>query len=757
VKASFFRWSAAALAAVVLSLPAAATDKLVAPSYIYRPQKAAPAWLKIIDQGDLGPRLKGYKTPEGIKVEIVAEDPVVVNPVGMAFADDGTPYVLERRPSPGDEHGEKTGPVKRTRDAVKTLGDSKGKGVYDQSKVVLEDERPTGLLLNDGWLYLCGRGTVRRYKQGKADGPYDVKETVAQGFGGYGLQTVSGMTLGPDGRLYLTAGCGENVVEGPDGSRATVLRTGAVFRCRPNGSKMQTYAIGFVNPYGDAAFDAAGDLFLADNDRYISIGGGEGKSDRGCRLLHVPEAADFDWRLGRDAPAAFAHPPGELPPMLKPDTHAASGLLIYNDSRFPEHYRGLLLYPDVEGRSIHAYKVERKGATFEVVGEFELLRSDDPLFRPCQAVLGPDGALYVVDRRGEEHGRIYRLTWAGTKDQPALPPRGMDSWAKIAGLGDDDLVKTLQGEDASDRDRARRELARRGEKERPALLKLLRDSERPDAARIAALGALESMWDGDVLAAVLFVMQKDSAADLRRLAADAVGRNAAKGDEDVHNALLRVLNDVAPEVRRSVALAMSRVAAEAAPDNLVNAWAFEESHDVYLRHGLVRAIEDLGAPGLQRLVALGESGVQKETDKVVEAFTMMRTRPAADAIPRVLENPHLGAAQRAALIRSYHNYILAPPLSLAPVVDYLKAHPREDSAVKLDALEVLSLADDRARLKDAIGVLGSDAEGARLAGRAFLDDRLPSETRSQVADALRRYADDDPAAAKLLAEITKGK
>ena len=750
MKASFLRWAIVAPAAVALSLTAAATDKPVASSSIYRPRKPVPSWFKIIDQGDLDPRLKGYKTPEGVKVEIVAENPVVVNPVGMAFADDGAAYVLERRPSPDDENKEKTGPVKHTRGAVKTLGDSKGKGVYDRSKVVLEDERPSGILLNDGWLYLSGRGTVRRYKQSKADGPYDVKETAARGFGGNGLQTVSGMTLGPDDRLYLTAGCGDNVVEGPDGGRAAAPQTGAVFRCRPDGSKLETYAIGFVNPYGDPAFDAAGNLFLADNDG----------SGRGCRLMHVPEGADFGWRLDTKArlmPAVFAHPPGELPPMLQPDTRAASGLLIYNDSRFPENYRGLLLYPDVEGRSIHAYKVERKRATFEVAEEFELLQSDDPLFRPCQVVLGPDGALYVVDRRGDEQGRIERLTWAGTKDQPALPPRDMDSWAKIAGLGDDDLVKTLQSEEASDRERARRELARRGEKERPALLKLLRDSERPDAARIAALGALESMWDGDVQAVVLFVMEKDSAADLRRLAADAVGRNAAKGDEDVHNALLRVLNDVAPEVRRSVALAMGRVAAEAAPDNLVNAWAFEESHDVYLRHGLVRAIEDLGAPGIQRLVALGESGVQKETDKVVEAFTMMRTRPAAEAIPRVLENPHLSAAQRAALIRSYHNYVLDPPLSLAPVVDYLKAHPREDSAVRLAGLEVLALADDRARLKEAIGVLGSDAEGARLVGQAFLDGRLPSEVQSQVADALRRYADNDPAAAKLLAEITKGK
>ena len=700
MKASSVRWAVVALAAVVLSLPAAATDK------------PAPSRLKIIDQGDLDPRLKGYKTPEGIKVEIVAENPVVVNPAGMAFADDGTPYVLEARAGPGDESKEKTEPVKHTRDAVKTLGDSKGKGVYDQSKVVLEDEDPTGILLNDDWLYLSGRGTVRRYKLSKADGPYDVKEAVAKGFGGYGRQQVSGMTLGPDGLLYLTAGCGDNVVEGSDGGRATALRTGAVFRCRPDGSKLETYAVGFVNPYGDAAFDGAGNLFLADNEG----------SSRGCRLMHVPEGADFGWRkeaTKRPLPAAFAHPPGELPPMLTPDTRAASGLLIYNDSRFPETYRGLLFYPDVEGRSIHAYKMERKGATFEVAEEFELLRSDDPLFRPCQVVVGPDGALYVVDRRGEEQGRIYRLTWAGTKDQPALPPRDMDSWAKIAGLGDDDLIKTLQSEEAGDRERARRELARRGEKERPALLKLLRDSEQSDAARIAALGALEAMWNGDVQAAVLVVMEKDSAADLRRLAADAVGRNAAKGDEDVHNALLRVLNDVAPEVRRSVALAMSRVAAEAAPDNLVNVWAFEESGDVYLRQGLVRAIENLGAPGIQRLVALGESGVKKETDKVVEAFTMMRTRPAADAIPRVLENPHLSAARRAALIRSYHNYVLDPPLSLAPVVDYLKAHSHEDSAVRLAGLEVLSLADDRTGLKEAVRVLGSDAEGGAADGPGF--------------------------------------
>ena len=212
------------------------------------------------------------------------------------------------------------------------------------------------------------------------------------------------------------------------------------------------------------------------------------------------------------------------------------------------------------------------------------------------------------------------------------------------------------------------------------------DAERPDAARVAALEALVAMWDGDVQAAALVLVAKDSSADLRRLAANALGLHAAKGDDDVHNGLLRALNDVDPAVRRSAALAMSHVAGAAAPDNLVNTWSFEENRDRCLRDGLVRAIENLGAPGIERLVALGESGVQKETDKVVEAFTMMRTRPAADAVPRVLENPHLSASQRAALLRSYGNYLLDPPLSPAPALDYLKAHPREDPTVRLAAI-----------------------------------------------------------------------
>jgi glucose/arabinose dehydrogenase/HEAT repeat protein len=678
---------------------------------------------KFIDQGDHDPRLKGVQTPEGFLVEVVAESPVVADPLALAFADDGAPYVLERPADPADgkeaveEITYKDGAVRklavaprRVKGAVKVLRDTKGKGVYDEAKVVVEDDLPTGLLLDDGWLYLCGRGSVRRYKQGKADGPFDVTEVVARGFGGFGPRQVSGMAVGADGRLYLACGSGDNDVEGSDGSRAAALGSGAVFRCRPDGAKLEIFATGFDGPSGAPAFDTMGRLFAVD-------AAGEGR-----RLLYVAEGADC----------------GRLPPLLKSGRGAAAGVCFYDDSRFPEGWRGRLYAADPDRREVRAYQLRRKGASFEVAEEVEFLRGD-AAFRPCCVTSGPDGALYVVDRREGGRGRIYKVTWSGTKDQPALTPRPMDSWAKVAKLGDDDLIKALCGDDATDHARAGRELARRG-KGRPALWAVLKDREQPLSVRAAALGALDALWNDSVQRPFQTLLESESP-DLRRLAADALGRNAATGDGEAHAALLKALGDRDPAVRRAVALAISRVAAEAAPDNLVVAWSFEEGPDPYLRDGLVHAIENLGKPGIERLVALSESGVQKDIDKVADSFALLRTRPAAEAVPDLLKSPHLSPTQRAALVRSYGAYRLDPPVSPAPVLDYLTARPDEDAAVKRAGLEVLSSA----------GALKGDKAAAWLLGL------LKEKDADLRLAALRAVADAKPAGAapalrKLLAD-----
>src|SRR4029077_254061 len=80
----FITGSVACLVCVGFSLQAQSFDYKLEQS----PARPAPKWLRIIDQGQNDPRLKGYFTPEGLKVEIVAEYPTVVNPVGMTFAED---------------------------------------------------------------------------------------------------------------------------------------------------------------------------------------------------------------------------------------------------------------------------------------------------------------------------------------------------------------------------------------------------------------------------------------------------------------------------------------------------------------------------------------------------------------------------------------------------------------------------------------------------------------------------------------------
>jgi putative membrane-bound dehydrogenase-like protein len=881
------------------------------------PARPAPDWLHIIDQGQLDSRLNGYFTPEGFKVEIVAEEPAVINPVGMTFGPDGTLYVLEWVPSKDGSPGSDSSVVftykdgsqrkvaimrKPTKDWIKLLSDTTGKGVYDSARVILHEELPSSILIHDDWLYVTGQGTVRRYplaqvvKDSQAGKRDFTPQVIAQGFCGYHHHQVSGLTIGNDGWLYVTAGDDDNFVEGSDGSRATVLRTGAIFRCRPDGSRMHAYAMGFRNPYRDVAFDSTFNLFHADNDNE------DGSKFTGCRLMHIPEGVDFGWRLRVGArccvpdkvrAAVFGELPGKVAPMLKTGRGAPAGLLIYNDTFLPERYRGWLLYPDVFRKLIRAYKVEPRGATFEVTQEFELMKSADPLFRPCQMVLGPDGAIYVCDWRTDsggagrlfgdgKHGRIYRITWAGTNDLQAIPTRAMDSWAKIVKQSSDDLLKTLDSDNFSDRQQAQRELVRRGaaerDKLRPALLAILNDGGKPLTARLAALGAVQSFWNAEVKNA-LIARLKDGSPDVRRLCADGLALNGARGDRSIHDALVAVLNDDDPAVLRALYVGIGKIGAGGSADVIVNALEFDEGKDAYLRDGMVRALEYVGKEGFEQLIALSNSGELKELQRVVEVYPAFRSREAAVALGALLRNYHLTPVQRAALIRSYTNYQLDPPISLQPLSDYLAqiatnppagTTPEELVPVKLAALEVLStngaMNSDKVRAmlvgmlgdknpdvrvsviqavqdaratqaapllaemlgrsgsqfeklaivralgalqqpatagtverlltrsdtepslrlaalralgaidyrkarksaamllsdrdlqvqQEAVVLLGRDADGARLVGQRFVQNELPRSLLPLVADGLRRFAKDNPASAKLLAEVMKG-
>ena len=210
---------------------------------------------------------RATRRPRGSRSRSSAEAPVVVNPVGMTFADDGTPYVLEWRPrrrsrrrarlQDGDLHLQGRdqyaviGRSQGVHEAVKELSDSTGQGVYDEAKVVLEDELPSSILLHDGWLYVAGRGTGAplQAEQGEG-GPFDVKEVGRAGLLRLPLPPrCRGMSIGPDGWLYLSRPA--TATTSSKAPTAAGPRCCAPAPCSAAGRtarRWQTYAIGFCNP-----------------------------------------------------------------------------------------------------------------------------------------------------------------------------------------------------------------------------------------------------------------------------------------------------------------------------------------------------------------------------------------------------------------------------------------------------------------------------------------------------------------------------
>ncbi|MGE0609759.1 MAG: PVC-type heme-binding CxxCH protein [Pirellulales bacterium] len=692
------------------------------------PPLPAPSWVRMIDQGTLNPRLAGIHTPDGIKIEIVAQEPQVINPVGMAFDDSGRPYVLEWRVAPDSRHEAaqvtlqdgSTVTVNRMRksvpDVLKTLADTDGDGIHDRADERLNDlELPSSLLLHDGWLYTSALGQVVRRQHSPPDGDFGPPQEIVRGLCGFHHHQASGLTLSHDGWLYITSGDDDNHGEGSDGSQATVLRTGAVFRCRPDGSALHEHARGFRNPYRDVAFDQHYNMFHVDNDQE------DGSKFQGVRLMHVPEGADFGWRLFPGAVccradiargAAFGESPGKMPAMLKTGRGAPAGLLIYQGTSFPEFFRGLLIYPDVYRKSVRAYAIERVGGTFEVTRQFTLMSSADGLFRPCQAVQGPDGAIYIVDWRTDSggagqlwgdgvHGRIYKLTWGGTAEVPAMPPGPLNAWTALRRAGDETLWSLLDTADFQLRQRVQQELIRRGgSKQRARFLTVAASQGRSSPARVSAMGAACQMFNRDVYDALIRLLN-DGSFEIRRAAAELLGRNAPDNSHEAIAGLGQAMQDPHPAVARSAGLAYGELVALLAADDqrkfrlaeqLRNAMAACDRDDVYLFDGFVRGLEKLGRLGVDKLLLWAWSNDDTKCETAIAAVERMRTVEAADGLDRLLQgDTSFDDDQTIRLMRTYRNILVEPPISAGRVAEWLAEHPDAAVEVKIAGMETLAL------------------------------------------------------------------
>ncbi|MBY0229170.1 MAG: hypothetical protein K2W96_07835, partial [Gemmataceae bacterium] len=583
--------------------------------------RPAPTGLKMTDAG-----LKGFKAPDGFKAEVAASKLGAV--AAFSFDEEGGLLLVRPPAGPATLHVSRVAykdgskrdvALLRQAESADVVGGVLGKEV----KRRLAANHAGGVLpLGKSLLYCSSGSLLLADDKGKP-------ATLVQGFGAERVR----LAIGPDGWLYVAASEGDHFAEGSDGSRATVLRTGAVFRCRTDGSRLHVFAVGFHDP-GQPAFDAAGSLFLHDGGVPLEKGHGTG------RLLHVPEGADFGYRLAPGAVFDTPDPlrsawvgdkPGTAGPLVK-TAGPASALCIYNEGSLPEAYRGLLLRADPQRRSLRAYRADPDGGSFKIAQEFDLLSGPEG-FRPVQAAAGPDGTLYVLD--AGTGGRLLRLTWTSDKETEALPLRAVVAWEKKE---DADLVKALSEPEAGVREAARRELVRRGGKNRAALLKFLAADSTPATGQLAAMGALQSMADAATLKAFGQVLA-DGDAEAQAMAAALLGLCAKPDDKTAPDALLRGLGDPDRRVKRASVLAMARADLPGAGESIARLLSFDDEKDALLTQGCLAALDMLGKNGIDALVALADSGNQKDSDRVAAAFPSLRSPAALAAIPALLRNP----------------------------------------------------------------------------------------------------------------------
>lgn len=416
-------WSTrlAAIAAMTLTIPlAAAPVTLVAPTEKLTPEQ----------------QLKTFKLPPGFEIQLVAAEPGIAKPMNIAFDDRGRLWVTDTVEYPWPAEPGKG------RDSVKVLSDFDENGRAKKVTTFVGGLNiPLGILpigitekTNSAIVYSIPE--VRRYYDTDGDGKSDKSETL---LGGFGSVDTHGMTnnfvRGYDGYIYANHGFrNDSVVTGTDGSTIT-MNSGNTYRFKPDGSKVQLFARGQVNPFG-LAFDEWGNLFSADchtRPQYMLLRGAV-----------YPSFGKPDDGLG-------------FGPEMCPHSHGSTGIagtMVYAAEQFPEEYRGNLFNGNPVTNTVNRDKIKWTGSTPLAVEQPDFLTSSDPWFRPVQVKLGPDGAMYIADfynkiighyevdlkhpGRDRTSGRIWRVIYRG--EAGYAPPPKMPDMAKMS---PEQLVKLL--------------------------------------------------------------------------------------------------------------------------------------------------------------------------------------------------------------------------------------------------------------------------------------------------------------------------
>ncbi|MDB6025464.1 MAG: dehydrogenase [Verrucomicrobiales bacterium] len=445
--------------------------------------------------------LKSFKLAPGFRIELVAAEPLIHEPVAMVFDGDGRMWVVEMNgymPN-ADGIGEDK-PVGK----VVVLEDTDGDGKMDKRTVFADGlVMPRAISLVHGGALIAAPPNLWLFRDTDGDGKADDKIPVAKDYGNTNSpeHTANGLLWGLDNWIYSA----DHTIRFRAMPEDDFKREPTAFRGQWGISQDDFGRLIYNSNSDQFRMDLVPSHYLTRNPNY--------RTPAGLNVDPIHNQATYPVRMTPGVNRGYR--PGTLRTngTLAAFT-AACAPLIYRGENFPSEFQGNAFVCEPSANLIKRNILTEKDGNItgsQAYTNAEFLASTDEWFRPVNLNNGPDGALYIVDmHHGVLQHRIFLTSYLRRQSEM----RGLD---KTVGLGRiyrvvyekndlpknaklpkelSELVKELSSSNGWRRDTAQRLLV---EHDDVKVIPALREAAlkgRNAQARLHALWTLEGMTGG---------------------------------------------------------------------------------------------------------------------------------------------------------------------------------------------------------------------------------------------------------------------
>jgi putative membrane-bound dehydrogenase-like protein len=679
--------------------------------------------------------LATFTVADGFKIEMIASEPLITDPVDMEIDEYGRLYVVEMHGYPLDA---KTGSGN-----IILLSDEDEDGNMDKRTVFADGlTLPTSVMRWKKGIIVTDAPHILYFEDTDNDGKANLRDTLLSGFALSNPQhNVNSPVYGLDNWIYVAHEGSVTTREykedfGDEGSeiifpgvpnspKLPINANGRSIRFQPEQRKLEMSSS--RTQFGHT-FDEWGNLFGCNNsnqgyhevipNRYF---------DRNLDLLSSEATQNMSDHL--NAPEVFPttiHPDRQILTNVGVMT-SACGITSYLGDSFPEPFnKNVTFISEPVSNLVHVDILKENGASFtssRILENQEFLTSTDAWSRPVNIYVGPDGSIYVLDyyRRviespewmseeaikagdlydGHDKGRIYRISPKDAKKA---------AWTKGLKLGNETsegLVKQLENKNYWWRINAQRLLVDRADKSVvPSLTELVKKSKSP-LGRLHALWTLEGL--GELNSTLIQLALKDEIPGVRTNAIKLAELHLSKSPE-LGKALISLQNDADAKVRFQLLLTLGYLNSTDA-SSVRNKLLFKDVTDKWVQIAALSAPASQTAPLLkvvlnnyrsdipefaslvQRLTRMvGTSGRPEDINKLIKQSTSMITSKQNSWQGAMLEGLALGLESRKLkLPESISAFDADQSLLVTTFFDHPTSEVRKAS---LEMLRVIGLKDE---------------------------------------------------------------